>query len=162
MDHVPTIAAGHDSALAFGLEARDALAKDPSAPCLRSFKRVLSDPGVTVHTRVRIGPVELPVLDVATRFLQAVARSIRDGYAVRAAELPGSFRAVGEVRAGGSFAGELGPGECVEVMTGAPLPSGADCVVGVGLVDQTARCAHCTVGEFPVGDVACPNNHTRK
>lgn len=77
VDHVPTIAAWHDQALAFGLEARDALAKDPSAPCLRSFKRVLSDPGVTVHTRVRIGPVELPVLDLATRFLQAVAKSIR-------------------------------------------------------------------------------------
>lgn len=77
VDHVPTIAAWHDNTLCFGLDARDALLKDPSVAALRSFKRVLSDPGVTAHTKVRIGPIELPVLDVATRFLQHVAKAIR-------------------------------------------------------------------------------------
>ncbi len=67
----------------------------------------------------------------ADRDYPPVARSIRDGYAVRAAELPGSFRVIGEVRAGTSFAGEVGPGECVEIMTGAPMPGGADAVVMV-------------------------------
>ncbi|GIW09774.1 MAG: molybdopterin molybdenumtransferase MoeA [Dehalococcoidia bacterium] len=51
-----------------------------------------------------------------------------DGYAMRAADgvLPRRLR--GEVAAG--EAGEaLGPGECLRIMTGAPVPPGADCVV---------------------------------
>lgn len=63
-------------------------------------------------------------------------RSVRDGFAVRAADLPGDLAVIGEVRAGESFAGELQPGEAVEIMTGAPLPRGADSVVMV---------EHCTV-----------------
>lgn len=58
-------------------------------------------------------------------------RSMRDGFAVRAAELPGELRLAGEVRAGQVFAGSVGPGECVEIMTGAPVPQGADAVVMV-------------------------------
>jgi molybdopterin molybdotransferase len=60
-----------------------------------------------------------------------MARSVRDGFAVRAADLPGDLFVVGEVRAGESFAGEIQPGEAVEIMTGAPLPRGADSVVMV-------------------------------
>ena len=37
----------------------------------------------------------------------------------------------GEVRAGASFAGTLAAGECISIMTGAPLPAGADAVVMV-------------------------------
>ena len=66
----------------------------------------------------------------------ALARSVRDGFAVRAADLPGDLFVIGEVRAGESFAGQLQPGEAVEIMTGAPLPQGADSVVMV---------EHCTV-----------------
>src|ERR1022692_40177 len=53
-------------------------------------------------------------------------RSARDGFAVRAADLPGTLRVTGEVRAGELFTGSVGPGEAVEIMTGAPLPAGAD------------------------------------
>jgi molybdopterin molybdotransferase len=67
----------------------------------------------------------------ADRDTPAVARSVRDGYAVRAADLPGELRVIGEAPAGARFAGEVGPGEAVEIMTGAPLPSGADAVVMV-------------------------------
>jgi len=59
-------------------------------------------------------------------------RSIRDGYAVRSADLgspPVVLERVGQVRAGEHWAGTLGPGQCVEIMTGAPLPEGADAVV---------------------------------
>lgn len=56
-------------------------------------------------------------------------RSARDGFAVRAADVPGELRVTGEVRAGEAFSGAVGPGEAVEIMTGAPLPSGADAVV---------------------------------
>jgi molybdopterin molybdotransferase len=67
----------------------------------------------------------------ADRDYPAVARSVRDGFAVRAADLPGELRAIGEVRAGETFGGELRAGEAVEIMTGAPLPRGADSVVMV-------------------------------
>ncbi len=58
-------------------------------------------------------------------------RAARDGFAVRAADLPGSLRVIGEVRAGDLFHGTVGPGEAVEIMTGAPVPQGADAVVMV-------------------------------
>jgi len=65
----------------------------------------------------------------ADRDYPAVARSVRDGFALRAADLPGELRLIGEVRAGETFRGEVRPGEAVEIMTGAPLPPGADAVV---------------------------------
>lgn len=72
----------------------------------------------------------------ADRNYPPVARSIRDGFAVRAADLPGQLTAIGEVRAGAQFAGEVGAGQCVEIMTGAPIPKGADAVV---MVEHTMR-----------------------
>jgi molybdopterin molybdotransferase len=83
----------------------------------------------------------------ADRDYPAVARSVRDGYAVRAIDLPGELDVTGEVRAGQSFAGEVGRGQAVEIMTGAPVPRGADAVVMLEyvrregarvIVDQTA------------------------
>lgn len=73
---------------------------------------------------------------VADRDYPTVARSARDGFAVRAADLPGDLAIIGEVRAGETFSGEVRPGQAVEIMTGAPVPPGADCVVMV---------EHCTV-----------------
>ena len=67
----------------------------------------------------------------ADRDYPALTRSVRDGFAVRAADLPGDLLVIGEVRAGESFAGEVQPGEALEIMTGAPLPRGADSVVMV-------------------------------
>jgi len=61
----------------------------------------------------------------------ALARSVRDGFAVRAADLPGELLIIGEVRAGELFPGDLQPGQALEIMTGAPLPRGADSVVMV-------------------------------
>lgn len=55
-----------------------------------------------------------------------------DGYAVRDADLarlPLRLRIVGESFAGGRHEGRLGPGECVRVFTGAPLPAGTDRVI---------------------------------
>jgi molybdopterin molybdotransferase len=67
----------------------------------------------------------------ADRDSPAVARSVRDGFAVRAADVPGELDVVGEVRAGEQFAGTVGPRQAVEIMTGAPIPAGADAVVMV-------------------------------
>ena len=72
----------------------------------------------------------------ADRDTPALPRSVRDGYAVRAADLPGELTVIGEVRAGEHYTGEVGPGQAVEIMTGAPLPAGADAVV---MVEHTRR-----------------------
>jgi molybdopterin molybdotransferase len=62
------------------------------------------------------------------------ANSAMDGYAVRfaeVAEVPVTLRVVGDVPAGSAADPAAGPGECVRIMTGAPLPSFADTVVPV-------------------------------
>ena len=59
-------------------------------------------------------------------------RATRDGYAVRSEDvtsLPAVLRLVGEARAGFPFTGKVAPGQCLAIMTGAPLPEGADAVV---------------------------------
>jgi molybdopterin molybdotransferase len=64
-------------------------------------------------------------------------RATRDGYAVRSADvqtLPAKLRLKGMIKAGGTPQEDeihLHPGEGVEIMTGAPLPEGADAVVMV-------------------------------
>lgn len=73
---------------------------------------------------------------LADRDYPPFARSARDGYAVRAADVPGDLRVIGEVRAGEEFSGTVGTGEAVEIMTGAPLPAGADAVV---MIEHTKR-----------------------
>jgi molybdopterin molybdotransferase len=68
---------------------------------------------------------------LADRDYPALNRSVRDGFAVRSSDLPGQLNIIGESRAGGSLPANPGPGEAVEIMTGAPVPTGADCVVMV-------------------------------
>jgi molybdopterin molybdotransferase len=75
----------------------------------------------------------------ADRDYPAVARSVRDGYAVRAIDLPAGLEVIGEVRAGQSFAGEVGWNQAVEIMTGAPVPRGADAVVMIETVRLEER-----------------------
>jgi molybdopterin molybdotransferase len=78
---------------------------------------------------------------VADRDFPPFARAARDGYAVRAAdllELPARLEVVGEVKAGDwpePGACSVGRGQAVAIMTGAPLPAGADAVV---MVEHTA------------------------
>jgi molybdopterin molybdotransferase len=71
--------------------------------------------------------------DLGARVTQPPAAvSAMDGYAVRAADVakvPARLRQIGVVPAGQSFAGAIGPGECVRIFTGAPLPQGADTIV---------------------------------
>lgn len=80
---------------------------------------------------------------VADRDYPPFNRSTRDGFAVRSASLaePGArLRLAGESRAGVAYPGPLAAGECVRILTGAPLPRGADTVV---MQEQTQ-----TEGEF--------------
>jgi len=60
--------------------------------------------------------------------------SSMDGYAVRACDInkvPCTLRIVGEVAAGGIHPADVAAGEAVRIMTGAPVPPGADTVVRV-------------------------------
>jgi molybdopterin molybdotransferase len=59
------------------------------------------------------------------------ANSAMDGFAIRAAEAPGPLRVIGEVAAGASELPTVEPGTAVRIMTGAPIPPGADTVVPV-------------------------------
>lgn len=74
---------------------------------------------------------------VADTDLPPFDRALMDGYAVRAGDTggaPATLRIVGEAAAGRGWGGELKAGEAVRIMTGAPLPSGAD---GVQQVEVT-------------------------
>ncbi|MEX2262179.1 MAG: gephyrin-like molybdotransferase Glp [Bryobacteraceae bacterium] len=93
-----------------------------------------------------IRPEKVPLAEAAGRVLAEdlaadrdyppVARSTRDGFAVRAAFVPGELRVIGEVRAGEMGGLTVGPGEAIEIMTGASIPEGADAVV---MVEHTTR-----------------------
>jgi len=65
-------------------------------------------------------------------------RSTRDGYAVRAKEVVagGTLKCVGEIKAGDTVREGLAPGACVQIMTGAAVPAGADAVV---MIEHTQR-----------------------
>ena len=72
----------------------------------------------------------------ATEDLPSAARSVMDGYAVRAADVaaasdgaPARLEVVGVVPMGGTFPGTVGPGQAVGISTGGFLPAGADAVV---------------------------------
>ena len=76
---------------------------------------------------------------VAAEDVPPFANSAVDGYAVRAAdvaETPTRLHVVAEVAAGWSTNRLVGPGEAIRIMTGAPMPGGADASV---MVEDTAR-----------------------
>lgn len=71
---------------------------------------------------------------IADRDQPPFARSTRDGFACRAADLAQlqPLAIVGRLRAGEAWTGPpLKPGQAIEIMTGAPAPAGADCVLMV-------------------------------
>jgi len=68
--------------------------------------------------------------------------SSMDGFAVRAADVqavPVRLRVVGDIAAGSAPDLTLGPGEAARIMTGAPLPAGADSVIPVEDTDFHSR-----------------------
>jgi molybdopterin molybdotransferase len=94
--------------------------------------------------------------------------SAMDGFAVRAEDLPGTLRVVGESAAGSPFSGRVGEQEAVAISTGAVVPEGADAVIPVEYVvrsDDTiaietelAPAAHLRPrgGDIAAGDVVAP------
>ena len=65
----------------------------------------------------------------AQRTQPAAAVSAMDGYAMRAADLPGPWTVIGESAAGSPFGGTVAAGEAVRISTGALVPQGADMVL---------------------------------
>ncbi len=91
----------------------------------------------------------IPLANAAGRILAApiaadddqppFARSTRDGYACRAAQASAhkTLPIAGSTHAGQAPAGPLPPGKAWEIMTGAPVPPGADCVVMLEHVERS-------------------------
>ena len=83
-------------------------------PILQALQRVLAEPVV------------------AGRDIPPLTNSAMDGYAVRGADVaqaPARLQVIGEVAAGHVSTATVTPGTAVRIMTGAPLPAGADTVV---------------------------------
>lgn len=94
-----------------------------------------------------------------------------DGYAVRADDVATAgavLEVIGDIPAGGVAAGSVGPGQAFKIMTGAPMPDGADTVVRVEDASETE--GRVTIrqayergtyvrprgGDVPAGDVVIP------
>src|SRR5262249_38069309 len=101
----------------------------------------------------RLAPVEVDLRDarglvlaaevVAPEAVPPFANTAMDGYAVRAADTTGAtesspmrLQVVGELAAGHEPTVSVGAGEAIRIMTGAPMPDGADAIV---MVERTAR-----------------------
>jgi len=93
---------------------------------------VVDSPGFVLARDV-ISPVDIPGFN----------RSAMDGYALKAEETfgagsynPLSFTVIGQVTPGQTFAGTVQKGQAVRIMTGAPLPEGADAVLMAEYAEQ--------------------------
>ncbi|GIW07130.1 MAG: molybdopterin molybdenumtransferase MoeA [Dehalococcoidia bacterium] len=91
------------------------------------LRRVAPLPAERVARRDALGRV-LAEPVIATEDQPPFVASTVDGFAVRADDGIAPRRLRGDVRAGASGR-PIGPGECVRIMTGAPVPAGADAVV---------------------------------
>ena len=104
-------------------------------PVTRALARVLA---VDVQA-----PFDVPPAD----------NSAVDGYAVASAEIPVTgtreLDVVGDLAAGAVFADTLRPGQALRIMTGAPMPAGADTVYPQEVVERTGD--RVRVGAFDKG-----------
>ncbi len=91
---------------------------------------------------------------VASEPVPPFANTGMDGYAVRAADTPGRLRVVGELPAGTAPTTPVGPGEAIRIMTGAPMPDGADAIV---MVERTN-----VDGDWVEVEVAKLGEHVRR
>jgi len=75
--------------------------------------------------RITASPVRSPV------FVPPFDNSAMDGYAIRSTDFSSDtvFSVAGKAFAGAPFSGEWPAGSCIRIMTGAPVPTGADAVV---------------------------------
>jgi molybdopterin molybdotransferase len=116
---------------------------------MRGFARRATVDEVLRWVDAQSGPLpgeDVPLALAAARVLAASVtsavdvpgfdRAMMDGFALRAASVAGAtpynpltLDLVGEAFPGRSFSGRLGPRQAVKIMTGAPMPEGADAVL---------------------------------
>jgi molybdopterin molybdotransferase len=129
----------------------DALPVDAARAAIRACLAPV-DGVERVATRSALGRVLaediVPTIDVP-----AHDNSAMDGWALRAADLqPGAetvLTEVGTALAGKAYAGTVGRGQCVRVMTGAVLPQGADTVVIQEIVKADGPRVRVPAGQKP-------------
>jgi molybdopterin molybdotransferase len=114
-------------------------------------------------------PLELQLLEAhgcltVEDILSAVAlppfdNSSMDGYAVRVADLAGATRdypsvltVIGDIAAGAAKLPTIRPGQCVRIMTGAPMPPGAEAVVPVEWTDAGTGSGEAATTMAPQGE----------
>ncbi len=96
-------------------------------PALPDEAVALSEVAGRVLRQTALSDLDLPPFD----------RARMDGYAVRAVDTlkpPARLQAIGEAAAGFAFAGEVAAGQAVRIMTGAPVPAGADAVQKIEVI----------------------------
>ena len=103
----------------------------------------------------------------ADRDIPPFPRSTRDGFAVRSADLaqlPAKLKVIGEIKAGAQASevpSQVGNGQAVSIMTGAPVPGGADAVVMVEYTSQQGESVEITRG-VAVGENIVPQGAEAK
>ncbi len=96
-----------------------------------------------------------------------------DGYAVQSDSTDGAaesnpvrLKVIGELAAGYLFDGSVGPGEAVRIMTGAPMPDGADTIVPFEETDEIGLRApgqeHAAIDDVGILKAAGPGNNIRR
>jgi molybdopterin molybdotransferase len=101
---------------------------------------------VIMRSVTPLGIEEVDALNAEGRVLAAdlhapepvpdVPKSAMDGYALRAADGLAPRRVIGELTAGNAPGQYLGPGMAARIMTGAPMPAGADTMIPVELTAE--------------------------
>jgi len=104
----------------------------------------------------------------ATVDVPGFPRSAMDGYAVRGEDTFGAsdydplpLALVGESMPGRPFAGKLGPGQAVRIMTGAPVPAGADAVVMAEVCEEEGERVVLKEAVTPHKNVGAPGEDIR-
>lgn len=100
-------------------------------------QRVLDEVSLLDTEQVALAEAHLRVLreDVAAVADMPLAdNSAMDGYAIRAGDA-NPLRVIGEVRAGSVATTRVEPGTAMRIMTGAPIPDGADAVAQIEITD---------------------------
>jgi molybdopterin molybdotransferase len=110
-----------------------------------ALRRILDDIATVADTEqvdLRAGLDRVLGADVISPFdVPTHTNSAMDGYALIGTDLPAEgiaeLRVIGTAFAGRPFAGEVSPGECVRIMTGAAMPDATDTVVIQERVERT-------------------------
>ncbi|MGH8581526.1 MAG: molybdopterin molybdotransferase MoeA [Gammaproteobacteria bacterium] len=128
------------------IESKDPIAREPSCadghdadamPVAEALARIsteISPPAGQERLGLRLALQRVLAEDIAApEDVPAHANAAMDGYALAGGDLPSAgsatLRVIGTALAGRPFAGTLRPGDCLRIMTGAPVPAGADTVI---------------------------------